>query len=928
MIGSRLVWKMAWQNMKRHWKQTLLTAIAGAIGTMLLSISFVNYESVKHSGQNWIDTHFGLVDWELIPPYNHLEEGFSTSEVESIIEPYVQRNEPLRFLPIIRGETAIIAEVKAQERAQSKNGLLLLGFPSDQAGELDAGLASVQLREDEALIDDETARLLGITEGDAIRLTDHTGTPVLYQARMAAKGSGISLIQFRGDNARATGTVIVNEQAARSLVGLAEGYHTILVGRTDPSIPVSFFSSLNQDTAQKFEVRLLKNEAIKRVDKLSFGFMIGMISSVAVISSALLLRQVLIMIAESRRELFGVLRAIGLSRAQVRTLFAAEALLLSLFIAIVGTVLGVAGGFMLVKQFYGSYAASLSQMSGANILIKPYVSPNGLVWLFSSVLLYLGVIALWAARQAGRAPIVETLRGAPTPVATQRQRRRPGIIFWCSLAIVAAHLYQALMTTITPNDDTIGTIIMLWIGGCLGAVILILQLINYVSTSLGRALRRVGFPAISVQLAIKYLGVNKGRTMTIALLFAFVMMVLTFTGNMTAIVVQNNAVDRNNQTMLGFGGYASYDNVKQKEAILRLAEENETIRPHIEATATVEPYMLLTATGQSQQAILPVTPELLRGDTLKLIERDPRFERDEDVWEAVMSNPDYVVLPISQRGDLLAASPGSAVMLGSGGGPHVGDQIILPVYENKPRGLNDAWEAVEEQAFIVAGFADSNSGREASFELYETTYVHESVHQALRPYGFKWPNQSGMGFVLLQFDYRNTEVTQALQDYFIMNGVLNFKIPYVTQTGEQLINRELSRGFIGFTALSAVIGLFGLAIVQFRAVQERGKTIAMLRCIGLSTKQMTYMFVLEGSIVATIGLLVGWGIGTSGATTFLRLAVEDVKPHEQVSPVSYNNELLIPILLVLILVAILINIGPARAALRLSPADALRSQDT
>jgi len=927
MIGSRLVWKMAWQNMKRHWKQTLLTAIAGAIGAMLLSISFVNYESVKHSGQGWIDTHFGLVDWELTPPYNHPQEAFSASEVKSIIEPYVQRKDPLRFLPIVRGETAVIAEVKAQDKAQSKNGLLLLGIPSDQAAKFDARLASVQLREDEALIDDDTARSLELTEGDAIRLTDHTGSQVLYQVRMVPRGSESSLIQFRGNNAMATGTVIINEHAARSLVGLAEGYHTLLVGRTDSSLPVSSFAMFEQDTQHKFEVRLLKDNAIKRIDRLSFGFMIGMVSSVAVISSALLLRQVLIMIAESRRELFGVLRALGLSRGQVRGLFAAEALLLSLFIAVVGTLLGVAGGWMLIKQFYGSHAAPLSQMSGANILIKPYVYPIGLGWLFTAVLLYLVVIALWAARQAGRAPIVETLRGAPTSVATQLRRRRPGFIFWCSLAVVAAHLYQALMTNTTPNDDTIGTIIMLWIGGCLGAVILVLQLINYASTYLGRALRRVGFPAISVQLAIKYLGVNKGRTMTIALLFAFVMMVLTFTGNLTALVVQKNAVDRNNQTMLGFGGYVSYDNVSQKEAALRLAGEDETIRPYIEATATVEPYMLLMAKEQGPQTILPVTKDLLRGDKLKLIERDPKFERDEDVWEAVMNNPDYVVLPISKRGDQLTRASGSAPTPASDGSPRVGERIILPIYEEEPRGLNDAWEAVGEQAFIVAGFADSNSGRDERFQLYETTFVHESVHQALRPYGFKWPNQSG-GFVLLQFDYRNTEVTQALQDNFIMNGILNLKIPYVAQTGEQLINRELARGFIGFTALSAVIGLFGLAIVQFRAVQERGKTIAMLRCIGLSTKQMTHMFILEGSIVATVGLLVGWGIGTSGATTSLRLAVEDVKPHEQVAPISYNNELLVPILLVLILVAILINIGPARAALRLSPADALRSQDT
>ncbi|MFD0712093.1 ABC transporter permease [Paenibacillus sp. GCM10027626] len=924
MIGSRLVWKMAWQNMKRHWKQTLLTALAGAIGTMLLSVSFINYESVKESGQRWVDKRFGPVDWELAPLQQKSSAVFTAEEAEKIIAPYAANSDPVRILPIIKGETVAIAQTGDQDerRRQSKSGLLMLGFADSQGANFDAKLQALQLgslRDDEVIIDDETARTLGLTEGDAIKLTDYAGNPVLFQIRMAATHEQAGLIGFRGANGAASGTVIVSEQAARKLSGLKEGYHTLLAGSTDPSVPVNIFPFfIGGKDASKFDVRMLKSEATSRTKKLNFGLIIAMISSVAVVSSALMVRQVLIMIAESRKNLFGVLRAIGLSQRQVRGIFAAEALLLSLFSATIGTVLGTAGGYGLIKLFYGQYAEQLSQMSGANIPIEPHIALGGFVLLFVSALIYFGLVTLGAVRQAGRVSIVEMLRGA-VPARAVRKRKRISLVIWCSLAVVAAHLYTALLTNSVPSGDKIGTILLLWIGGCIGAVILALWLIERCSSWIGNVLKWTGFPLVSVGLAIKYLSVNRGRTVTVALLFAFVMMTLTFTANITAVMLSANDVERNNMTMLGYGGYIIYDHAAQKDAILRLANEDEWITANVSSIAAVEPYMLLTDEGGFSQAFVPVTKELLQGGELRLIERDPQFKSDDEAWAKVMSDPGYIVLPISKRWDQDDNSRAAV---------RVGDKIVLPVYADKLRATNEQWQPLTERAFTVAGFADSNSAKDENLEVYDATYVHQSVHQDLRPYGFKWPNQHGMGFVLLQFDYRNVEVMQQLKDRLIMNGILTFKAPYAEQLGEQMVNRQLSRGFIGFTALSALIGLFGLAIVQFRAVHERGKAIAMMRCIGLSAKQMSRMFVLEGSMMAIAGLLIGWGIGSSGAAVFFRMAKQSVKPHEQPLSIDYPFELLVPLLIGLVITAVLINIGPARAALRLSPADALRETES
>ena len=99
MIGSRLVWSMAWGNIKRQWRQTLLTA-AGTIGAMLIAISVINYTSVRSSGDEWIQDHFGPIDW-VLTQIDSRKSSLSQLEVQRIIAPYKEHKVPIRFLPIM-----------------------------------------------------------------------------------------------------------------------------------------------------------------------------------------------------------------------------------------------------------------------------------------------------------------------------------------------------------------------------------------------------------------------------------------------------------------------------------------------------------------------------------------------------------------------------------------------------------------------------------------------------------------------------------------------------------------------------------------------------------------------------------------------------------------------------------------------------------
>lgn len=922
MIGSRLIWSMAWGNIKRQWRQTLLTVAAGTIGAMLIAISVINYTSVRSSSDEWIQAHFGSIDWVLTQADSRLSS-LSDLEVQQIIQSYIEHKAPIRFLPIINTDNGVLFTLDEQGGiSHSQDGLQVIGLNPEEAVKFDAANSALWLsglQDDEIIMDQETAASLEIKQGDAVLLTASTGDKEPFKVKETVKENGLT--GYQGLTGISTGTIIMNESASRRITGQAGGFHAILAGRSDASLPIDGFSMFDNHV---FKLQLVKNDAENKTKKLDLSLILAMISTVAIASSAMLIRQVLMMIAEARWELYGILRAIGLSRGHIRSMFTAEALLLSLLSAGVGTLLGSIGGYMLVNQFYGRHSGELAKMSGLHLTVTPHVTAGSVLLIFGSVSLFLGVIALFAAGKAGRMRIMDALRGAPRGKPVISRKKKVLFFYMGSLsmaAVLAVHLIEVFIVKTNLNDAPVFPILLFWVGGCLSAVYWVLKLVSIGSGFIGGALRFLRMPTTSVLLAIKYPKQYPGRTYTIALLFALVMMVITFTTCMGNFILTANAVDKTNQTAFGFGGYAGYQSVAEQDKILAFIRSDEEIRNAVKAETSVEPYMLLMNKEWSQ-AIIPVTQTLIDGDGLQLLGRAPQFKSDADVWQAVSSNASFIVLP---------AEYADAVNKDNWAGPEQevkpGDTITLPIYEDKLRMSNEQWTPLTNKTFTVAGIAKQNTANQVKISFYGTTYVHPNVYEELQPYGFKWPNQPELGFVMMKFDYKDLTLVSKLEEKMRKAGIMTFHVPYVDNSAEQLINKQLFRGFIGFTAFSALIGILGLAVVQFRAVRERSKAIAMMRCIGLPRKHMAWMFVLEGLIIGAAGLLTGWGAGSTGAKIFYNTISQDVKPGEKRIPFDYPIEILLPIILGLLAAAVLINLGPARSALKLAPADALRTAD-
>jgi putative ABC transport system permease protein len=123
----------------------------------------------------------------------------------------------------------------------------------------------------------------------------------------------------------------------------------------------------------------------------------------------------------------------------------------------------------------------------------------------------------------------------------------------------------------------------------------------------------------------------------------------------------------------------------------------------------------------------------------------------------------------------------------------------------------------------------------------------------------------------------------------------------------------------GFLALGLIVGIAGLGVISTRAVVERFQQIGMLRALGYRRSLVQRSFLMESSLIAILGLIIGTLVGVWQSYRFFVI-------DKNFGTVIFN----VPVVqIALILVgAYLATLGttylPARSASRIAPAEALR----
>ncbi|HEY1358349.1 MAG TPA: FtsX-like permease family protein [Thermoleophilaceae bacterium] len=245
-----------------------------------------------------------------------------------------------------------------------------------------------QLAPRDAVVDDAWAKGKGLGVGDRVRIRTPLERRPVFTIRGTVK-----------DNADLIGNVLVGERTIRRDFGTTAPSTTfvkLVTGADARRVQKRISNALENrfPTTEVLNQKELKDTQARQVDQL-LGLVYALLSLAVIVSLFGIVNTLALSIHERTREL-GLLRAVGMSRSQVRTMIRYEAVITALIGAILGLILGaVFAG--LVSRPLTDEGFTLSYPVGTLIMLLVLAAIAGVV------------AAIGPARRASRLDVLEAL---------------------------------------------------------------------------------------------------------------------------------------------------------------------------------------------------------------------------------------------------------------------------------------------------------------------------------------------------------------------------------------------------------------------------------------------------------------------------------------------------------------------------------------
>jgi putative ABC transport system permease protein len=370
--------RLARENAMRKPGRTATTAAALMIGLALVVFVTVFAAGLKSSVSRTIDESFR---GELVVQNT---DGFSPIPREAIDEARkvdgVATVSSITYPTgkVVGGDTIRLAAVDPATLGQ----VLALTFQSGGPGVL-GGLGP-----SDAIIDESFAKDAGLQVGDTLRLRTPIKRTATYTVLGTVKGE-LDLL----------GKAIVDERSVGSKFGRVQPSFALarLTPDASPADTQKEMGAALEDRFPTVEVQnqsQLKDQQEQQVNSL-LGLVYALLSLAVIVSLFGIVNTLALSIHERTREL-GMLRAVGMSRRQVRTMVRYEAVITALIGAILGTVLGVIFA-ALVSRPLADEGFTLSYPVGTLITLLVLAAVAGVV------------AAIGPARRASRLDVLRAL---------------------------------------------------------------------------------------------------------------------------------------------------------------------------------------------------------------------------------------------------------------------------------------------------------------------------------------------------------------------------------------------------------------------------------------------------------------------------------------------------------------------------------------
>ena len=236
------------------------------------------------------------------------------------------------------------------------------------------------------------------------------------------------------------------------------------------------------------------------------------------------------------------------------------------------------------------------------------------------------------------------------------------------------------------------------------------------------------------------------------------------------------------------------------------------------------------------------------------------YQSTQEIWQTVFEKPGYAIadrysVPSRSTTNIMIGGPEFSLE-----GVYLEDESMQPITleirePNSEATFNVTVIGVLEQAAITGyGLVTSQETLEKglNIQLPSPTY-YATLADGVDPAATNAVLES----VFLENGLESTDLVQELRDSMAI----------------QLVFQQL---LLGFLTVGLVVGVAALGVISTRAVVERRQQIGMLRALGFQREMVSWVFLLESSFVALLGIGLGIGLALIPASQMINDMASDL----------------------------------------------------
>ena len=614
-----------------------------------------------------------------------------------------------------------------------------------------------------------------------------------------------------------------------------------------------------------------------------------------VAAGILLVFLIFVMLAAARKSEMGMARAVGTKRSQLIEMFVFEGVVYDLMASVVGVGLGVA----LTYAIAGVMARVVRDYE---IDIAVHVEPRSLVVAFTLGMLVTFITVTLASWRVSRLNIVRAIRDIPEPPTERAGRRTLNLglavgAFGFVLSVIGVALSQvapvylgvalvimgvALIArwrgfaerqvftlagvvlvgwSLVPIDvfeSTFGGLDMGMEMFFFAGVIMVLGAVWVVSYNMDVVLHllvgivgRFKNATPVLRSAMAYPMKNRLRTGLTMAMFALVIFTIVF----MSVVIRADAAVLSDTESVG-GGYDVLANVNWNSPIsgtdIEETMAEKGFKPdEFQAVAGISsvPLEIRQTAAKNEEwkqyLVHGVDSTFLESNGFNFSVMARGYSSAREVWLALRDNPGLAVI----SADAVPSKSPMSISYGEGfrvEGIYQEDPDLSP-FEIQVRATYTGLGTIEKNLTVIGVLQSVSS---VNVGIYTS---QQTVDEAAAPF-LVVPVTTYLFKLADGVDAAAT--AKALEAAFRGNGMQAESVDDQLREAAR-VNYTVNSLLTGFMGLGVVIGIAGLGVISSRAVVERRHQIGILRAIGFKRSSVQASFLLESSIVSSLGILIG-----------------------------------------------------------------------